>query len=106
MAGRGKKKPSEGDELRAKLQALREDLEALQGNMKGLAGDAGDAAAAKMNAAIDDAMGSVQDIAQRAEDWGEDHIASIRESVREQPLAACALAMGAGALLGAILFRR
>ncbi|MGY9105671.1 MAG: hypothetical protein ACKVG0_03905 [Alphaproteobacteria bacterium] len=106
MANRGEKKPVEGDELRAKLATLREELENLQGSMKGLAGDAGDAAAAKMNAAINDAMASVQDTAERVEDWGEDHLASVRESVREQPLAACVLAMGAGALVAAFLFRR
>ncbi len=106
MATRGKKKPADGDELQARLAALRADLEALQDNLKGLAGDAGDAATVKMNAAINDAMDSVQDMAERAEDWGEDHLVAVRESVREQPLAACALAMGAGALLGAILFRR
>lgn len=106
MTTQGKKKPADGDELQEKLAALREDLKALQDNVKGLAGDAGDAAAAKMNAAINDAMNSVQDMAERVEDWGEDHLVSVRESVREQPLASCALAMGVGALLGAILFRR
>jgi len=106
MATQGKKKPADGDELQERLAALRADLEALQDNLKGLAGDAGGAATAKMNAAINDAMSSVQDVAERVEDWGEDHLGSVRESVREQPLASCALAMGVGALLGAVLFRR
>lgn len=106
MVTRDEKKPGNGDELQARLAALKADLEALQGNMKGLAGDAGEAATAKMNAAINDAMGSVQDVAERVEDWGDDHLVSVRESVREQPLASCVLAMGIGALLGAILFRR
>lgn len=106
MTTQGEKKPADGDELQERLAALREDLEALQDNLKALAGDAGDAATAKMNAAINDAMSSVQDMAERVEDWGEDHLGSVRESVREQPLASCALAMGVGALLGAILFRR
>lgn len=106
MTAQGKKKPADSDELQEKLAALRADLEALQVNLKGLAGDAGDAATEKINAAINDAMGSVQDMAERTEEWSEDHLASVRESVREQPLASCALAMGVGALLGAILFRR
>jgi ElaB/YqjD/DUF883 family membrane-anchored ribosome-binding protein len=97
MATQGKKKPADSDELQERLAALRADLEALQDNLKGLAGDAGDAATAKMNAAINDAMSSVQDVAERVEDWGEDHLSSVRESVREQPLASCALA---------VLFRR
>nr|TFG51383.1 MAG: DUF883 family protein [Hyphomicrobiales bacterium] len=106
MAAHNKKQYSDGEALRAKLAALRADLEALQNDLKGVAGDAGDAAAAKINSAIGDALGSVQDMADRVEDWSEDNIASMRESIREQPLASCALAMGAGALLWAILFRR
>jgi len=106
MAPRRKKSKSHGDDLHDRLAALRADLEALQADMKGLAGDAGEAATAKMNSALNDAMESVQDLADRVEEWGEDHLTSIKESVREQPLASCALAMGIGALLGAILLRR
>lgn len=106
MTPRRKKTRSNGEDLHARLATLRADLEALRNDVKGLAGEAGDAATSKMNEAINDAMESVQELAERAEDWGDDHLVSIRESVREQPLASCALAMGAGALLGAILFRR
>ena len=106
MTTQGRKKPADSDDLQEKLAALRADLEALQVNLKGLAGEAGDAATEQMSAAISDAMSSVQDMAERVEEWGEDHLDTVRESVREQPLASCALAMGVGALLGAILFRR
>ena len=106
MAPRRKKSTTNGGQLQDRLAALRADLEALQSDVKGLAGDAGDAASAKMNQALNDAMESVQDLTDRFEDWGEDHLVSVRQSVREQPLAACALAMGIGTMLGAILFRR
>lgn len=106
MAPRRKKAKSPGENLQDRLAALREDLEALQTDMKGLAGDASDAATAKMNTALNDAMESVQDMTDRVEEWGEDHLGSFKESVREQPLAACALAMGIGAFLGAIFLRR
>jgi len=101
-----KKSRSSGTNLQSRLGALREDLEALQTDMRSLAGDAGDAASAKMNATLNDAMESVQDLTERLEVWGEDHIESVRSSVREQPLAACALAMGIGTLLGAVFLRR
>lgn len=106
MAPRRKRSRSHGDKLQDRLAALREDLEALQTDLKGLAGDAGDAATGKMNDALNDAMDSVQDMADRVEDWGEDHLGSLKESVREQPVVACTLAMGIGALLGAIFLRR
>ena len=106
MASQKRKKRAGGENLQDRLAALREDLAALQADMKGLAGDAGDAATAKMNTALNDAMESVQDLADRVEDWGDDHLSSIKESVRRDPLAACALSMGIGALLGAIFLRR
>jgi ElaB/YqjD/DUF883 family membrane-anchored ribosome-binding protein len=93
-------------DFQARLQALREDLEALQGDMKGLAGDVGDVAAERMNSALSDAMTSVQELTDRVEDWSNDNLESVRESVRAQPLAAIALSMGAGALLGAIFLKR
>jgi len=40
------------------------------------------------------------------ETWTNDNLDSARESVWAQPLAAIALSMGAGALLGAIFLRR
>ena len=40
------------------------------------------------------------------ETWTNDNLDSARESVRAQPLAAIALSMGAGALVGAIFLRR
>lgn len=101
-----KQKPSNGDEFQAKLDALKSDLEVLQRDLKGLAGGAGAAAAERLNNALNDALGTVQDLGDRVEDWSSDHLASLRKSVREQPLAACMLAMGVGAVLWSVLFRR
>lgn len=93
-------------DLYSRLDALRADLEALQHDMKGLAGDVGDAAADRMNVTLNDAMKSVQDMSNRLEGWSNDNLDTVRQSVRNQPLATMAMAMGVGALLGAILFRR
>jgi ElaB/YqjD/DUF883 family membrane-anchored ribosome-binding protein len=100
-----------------RLGALRSDLDALQGDMKGLAGDVIDAADGSVHLAIRNA----ENIAERAyrlaeeavgqaaddvETWTQGNLDSARGSVRAQPLAAIALSMGAGALLGAIFSRR
>ena len=40
------------------------------------------------------------------EEWTSDHLDTARETVREKPLAVMAVAMGVGALFGAIFLRR
>jgi ElaB/YqjD/DUF883 family membrane-anchored ribosome-binding protein len=105
MAPRRKANSAEKD-FQRKLAALKSDLETLKKDIGTLSGDAGDAATAKMNEAINDAMTSLHDMADRVEDWGEDHLDTLREQVRDQPLASCALAMGIGAFLGLVFLRR
>jgi ElaB/YqjD/DUF883 family membrane-anchored ribosome-binding protein len=104
------KKHSSGNgnshDLQSKLDALKADLEALQGHVRGLAGEVGGVAAERMNSVIADAMESVHEMTDKVEGWSTDNLESLRDSVRNQPLAALVLSMGAGALLGAILLRR
>jgi ElaB/YqjD/DUF883 family membrane-anchored ribosome-binding protein len=100
-----------------RLGALRSELDTLQGDMKGLAGDVIDVADGRVHLAIRNA----EDVAERAyslaeeavghaaddvETWTKGNLDSARESVRTRPLAAIALSMGAGALLGSIFLRR
>jgi ElaB/YqjD/DUF883 family membrane-anchored ribosome-binding protein len=100
-----------------RLGALRSELDALQGDMKGLTGDVADVADGRVHLAVRNA----ENVAQRAyrlaeeaieqaagdvETWTNGNLDSARESVRAQPLAAIALSMGAGALIGAIFMRR
>lgn len=92
--------------MQGRLDALRADLEALQTDMRGLAGEVSGAAQERMNDALENAMEAVQDMADRVEGWGTDNLESIRDQVRNQPLASVALCVGAGALLGALLLRR
>ena len=107
MAPRRKRSSAGNDyDLQGKLDTLRADLEALQSDMRELAGDVSGAASERMNAALNEAMTSVQDMADRVEDWSTDNLDSLRDSVREQPLASVMLSVGVGALLGAILLRR
>ena len=107
MAARRKRSNAGNDyDLQGKLDALRADLEALQSDMRELAGDVSGAASERMNAALNEAMTSVQDMADRVEDWSTDNLETLRDQVREQPLASVMLSVGVGALLGAILLRR
>jgi ElaB/YqjD/DUF883 family membrane-anchored ribosome-binding protein len=101
MAAR--KKPTT---LEERLDALRDDLEALQTDMKGLAGGVGDAANARLNEMLRNTEDMAEQITSQVEDWTNDNAESLRETVREQPLTSVAIAMGVGAFLGLILFRR
>jgi ElaB/YqjD/DUF883 family membrane-anchored ribosome-binding protein len=92
--------------LEERLEALRDDLEALQTDMKGLAGGVGDAATARLNEMLRNTEDMADQISSQVGDWTNDNAESLRESVREQPLTSLAIAMGVGALLGLILFRR
>jgi ElaB/YqjD/DUF883 family membrane-anchored ribosome-binding protein len=115
MAERQKKNATKNIDTR--LGALRSELDALQGDMKGLAGDVGDAADDRVHLAVRRAENvaeralrlaeeSAAHVADDVEAWTNDNLDSVRGSVRAQPLAAVALAMGAGALLGALFMRR
>lgn len=99
-----------------RLDALRSDLDALQGDTKGLAGDAAEIATGRAH----DAIRAAEGLAQRAlrlaeetasglrgdvENWTNDNLDSARDRVREQPLAALAMSLGLGLVLGAILLR-
>ncbi len=111
----GKKNGAKNIDTR--LGSLRKELNSLQVDIKGLAGEAGDVADGRLHLTIRNA----ENVAERAihlaeeaaghvaddvETWTNDNLDSARESVRAQPLAAIALSMGAGALLGAIFTRR
>ena len=108
MAARRKRSTANGNDndMQSRLDALRGDLEALQDDMKGLAGEVSGAASERMNEALNSAMEAVQDLAERVEGWGEDNLETVREQVRNQPLASVMLSIGAGAILGALFLRR
>jgi ElaB/YqjD/DUF883 family membrane-anchored ribosome-binding protein len=80
-----------------KVRAMRSDFGAWQKDMRGTMNDIGEAtreAGHAMGGAIE-----------RFETWGEDNLPRVADAVRSQPFKACALSLGAGALIGALLLR-
>jgi ElaB/YqjD/DUF883 family membrane-anchored ribosome-binding protein len=73
------------------LNSLQKDARVIAGNIGKAAGNAYDAAEAAYNG---------------VERWTTDNVKSVRGSVRDQPLAAVLVSLGAGAVLGALFLRR
>ena len=92
--------------LQARMQTLRGDLGTLEKDLIGLLYDVGEAAGEQVHGAMKGAMDSAAEAADRVESWGSENMPNMRKMVRTKPFAACAVALGAGALLSAILLRR
>jgi ElaB/YqjD/DUF883 family membrane-anchored ribosome-binding protein len=100
MAKRGKRMTGEG-QIEARLSALRQDLEALQEDMRGLGEGVGQAAQERLT----EALKATEALKSQMQGWTNDNLDVVRDSIREQPVAACLVSLGVGALLGAILLR-
>ena len=93
-------------DLEVRLSALMNDLTALQKDVRGLARGAGDYATEQANGVVHSAQEKLEQTYDEVEEWANGNVNSLRDTVREQPLAACVLSMSAGALIGALLLRR
>ena len=100
--------------LDSRLGALRSELETLEGDLKKVSVDVEGIADNRVHLALrkaeDVAHGayrlaeeSAAHVVQDVDDWASGNLSSARKSIREQPLAALAWSIGAGALLGAIV---
>ena len=98
MPNRKQRKSRNGNKLPGRISAVRADLNALQKDVRGLVSNVGDAAAREVRGVMGGAAG-------RLESLGTGSIAGVRDAVRNQPLRACAISIGAGALIGALLLR-
>jgi len=110
MAFRRRRKNSgNGRDVQKRLSAVRADLDALQEDMRGLVSEVSGAAGHQMQGAMTEALeaavSTAQDAAERIGGWSNENLGGVREKVRNQPLAACVLSIGAGAILGALLLR-
>jgi ElaB/YqjD/DUF883 family membrane-anchored ribosome-binding protein len=101
-----RRRKGNGHDLQGRLDALRDDLGTLQKDLRGLLSDAGGVANDQVHKTVNGALSSLEDVTDRIEDWGTENIEGVRDAVRAQPLAAIALSMSAGALIGALFLRR
>src|SRR5262245_43751799 len=97
MARRRQRKNANGL-VQDQMSAVRADLNALGKDMRELVSNVGGAARREVRGAMD---GTVD----RVGAWANQNLAGVRDAVRSQPLKACALSIGAGAIIGALLLR-
>jgi hypothetical protein len=86
---------NDSDRIEERLGALKSDFDTLQKDFMGLAN--GVNSLARKRAA---------DFYENGEEWADENLGSLREAIRDQPLAAGLIILGAGALLGALMLRR
>jgi ElaB/YqjD/DUF883 family membrane-anchored ribosome-binding protein len=117
MAARQKNTATGSQRIDSRLEALVADLEALQNDVRNLAQGVGDEASERVASAlrmaeerVAAAVRAAEEVAEdamgQAEVWTEENLETLRARVRNQPVAACLMAMGAGALFGALFLRR
>ncbi len=94
-----------GNEVDARIRALKADFDELQKDMRKLAESLGDAATNGVSDMAGSAQRAASDAAEQVELYAEQGVDSVRGAIREQPFAAIALSMGAGALIGSLLRR-
>jgi ElaB/YqjD/DUF883 family membrane-anchored ribosome-binding protein len=99
------RKRKNGSDLDARLRALKNDFDGLQKDMRKLFESVGDAATNGVSDITDSASKAAAGAVDKMEHWAEDGVGSMRDVIREQPLAAIAISMGAGAILGSLLRR-
>ena len=92
------RKSRNGHQVPGRMDAVRADLDALQKDMRGLVSDVGVVASREVRGAMGGAV-------ERFETLSSESLAGVRDVVRSQPLKACAISLGAGALIGALLMR-
>ena len=99
------RKRKNGHDMEARIQALKSDFDALQSDMRKLVESMGEAAETGVSDLTNGAAKAASEAAGQIEHWTEDGINGVRGAIREQPLAAIALSMGAGAIIGTLLRR-
>lgn len=86
----------------ASVADVRADIDQLRADFARLLETVGKTARHGMNGAA----GEAESAAAEVSDWAEGQYLTLRESIREQPITACAIAAAVGVILGQILLRR
>lgn len=94
-----------GSDVDARIRALKSDFDELQKDMRKLVESLGEAAGEGVSGMASSAQRAAGDAVHQVEVYAEQGVDSVRGAIREQPLAAIALSMGAGAIIGTLLRR-
>jgi ElaB/YqjD/DUF883 family membrane-anchored ribosome-binding protein len=100
-----RKRKNGSHELEARIRALKADFEGLQKDMRRLVDAVGESATAGVSSAATAAGDAASSAVEQVEEWAEEGADTVREAIRAQPLAAIAISMGAGAIIGTLLRR-
>ncbi len=100
-----RKKGKNGHDLDARISALKGDFDSLQHNVRELLNTLGHEASSGLANATEAVTETAGSAVEQVETWSEAGAESVRGAIRTQPLAAVALSMGAGALIGSLLRR-
>src|SRR5258706_15647562 len=100
-----KRRRRNGNGVEVSLELLQEDLSALQANMSKVMAGLSSAASHGVTDAFRAASSTAEDVIEQVEAVGQGGVDTVRNTVRSQPLVACAISVGAGALIGAFLAR-
>jgi ElaB/YqjD/DUF883 family membrane-anchored ribosome-binding protein len=98
-----KQRRRNGRAAHSSLQTLQDDIAALQANMSKVIADLGGAASEGVTQAMRNASTTAEEVAEQVEEFGSESVDTVRSTIRAQPLVACAISVGAGALLGALI---
>ena len=98
MPNTKQRKSRNGNKLPGHINAVRADLNTLQKDVRGLVSNASDMATREVRGVMGDAVDRLGSLSTES-------IAGVRDAVRNQPLKACAISIGAGAIIGALLLR-
>ncbi|HEV2562496.1 MAG TPA: hypothetical protein VGT78_10180 [Rhizomicrobium sp.] len=101
-----RRKKNGAQKIETRLEALQADFNALQSDLVGLANGVGHLATARVNEVVQSTEDAAGRAAERAEAWANENVGILRDTVRHQPLAACMVSVGVGAIMGAFLSRR
>ncbi len=101
-----KRKRTNGNNVNSRIRALKSDFDGLQKDMRKLMDSLGDAASNGASEMAGSARKVATDALHDAGDYAEQGVETVRSAIRVQPLAAIALSIGAGAILGSLMRRQ
>jgi ElaB/YqjD/DUF883 family membrane-anchored ribosome-binding protein len=89
-----------------RLGRVTRTLESLLGGIRSAAVSRGDDALASVQGALSGALDSARDVTRWVEGEATQDLAAVQKAVRDNPLPAVAIALGAGAILAMVLLNR